>query len=71
MKTEKSKAATVGTALKELCICITIVFCGLRASDVIEWHWFWVLSPIIIAESVGILLLAICGIALSLSKDNR
>ncbi|MDD5022197.1 MAG: hypothetical protein PHR82_08750 [Endomicrobiaceae bacterium] len=68
MKEEKSKASSLGKGIKELCLYISLVFCALRATGVIEWNWFWILSPIIISNAFAILILAAAGIALSNKK---
>ncbi len=43
---------------------IALVICGavfifLRAIDVIQWHWFWVMSPIFLALMIYIVLIII------------
>jgi hypothetical protein len=39
---------------------LTIVFIVLKLLKVINWSWFWVLSPTIISIVVCIVLVAIC-----------
>lgn len=39
---------------------LTIVFIVLKLLKVINWSWFWVLSPTIISIVVCIVLIAIC-----------
>jgi len=41
----------------------TLVFLALRACDVINWEWYWILSPSLIAVIMGILGLALAGAA--------
>jgi uncharacterized membrane-anchored protein len=38
---------------------LTIVIIVLKLTKVLNWSWFWVLSPIIISVIVGIILIAI------------
>jgi hypothetical protein len=38
---------------------LTIVFVTLKLCHVINWSWWWVLSPVIFSFSAGILLLLI------------
>lgn len=40
---------------------LTLLFIGLKLTDVIDWSWWWVLSPIWITVglAVGIALLAV------------
>ena len=39
---------------------LTIVFITLKLIGVINWTWFWVLSPIIFCVGLNILVLVIC-----------
>lgn len=43
---------------------LTIVFIVLKLCGVINWNWFWVLSPSIFGISIGVLLLIFTGILL-------
>lgn len=36
---------------------LTLVFVTLKLTDVIEWSWVWVLSPLIVSGSIYIFLL--------------
>jgi hypothetical protein len=38
---------------------LTILFIGLKLGHVINWSWWWVLSPIWISASIFIVILAI------------
>ncbi len=42
---------------------LTIVFVTLKLTGVIEWSWWWVLSPIWIAAAVVCMILAILLVA--------
>ena len=46
-----------GTSLPTL---LTVLFVALKLCDVIDWSWWWVLSPILI--TVGIALTALTAI---------
>ena len=35
-----SVGGALGSALKEICYFLTILFCALRACGVINWSWF-------------------------------
>lgn len=35
---------------------LTILFIGLKLTGVIDWSWVWVLSPLWITVSVGVIL---------------
>jgi ABC-type multidrug transport system permease subunit len=45
---------------------LTIVFITLKLCGVIQWSWFWVLSPIIIPLTIAFALLLVMGIIVSL-----
>ena len=48
---------------------LTIVFVVLKLCGVIDWNWFWVLSPIIF--SIGlVVLLAIIAVVLAVIADH-
>lgn len=51
---------------------ITIVFVILKLTDVIDWSWWWVLSPILISFSLLIIVLVIALIIALVNKlkDN-
>ena len=43
--------------------CLTILFIGLKLTNVISWSWVWVLSPIWISLSIFLFIIAILLIA--------
>lgn len=51
---------------------ITIVFVVLKLTEVIDWSWWWVLSPILISFSLLIIVLVIALIIALVNKlkDN-
>lgn len=51
---------------------ITIVFVVLKLTDVIDWSWWWVLSPILISFALLIIVLIIALIIALVNKlkDN-
>ena len=38
---------------------LTIVFVTLKLTDVIDWSWWWVLSPVWIATAVMVLIIVV------------
>ena len=44
------------------CGFLTLVFITLRLLDVIQWSWWWVLSPLWIPLAVLAVILAVVGI---------
>jgi membrane protein YdbS with pleckstrin-like domain len=59
MSTEKTGVATGGTTAASwpLASILTIVFVVLKLTDVIDWSWVWVLSPLWIGAAFTIFLL--------------
>lgn len=51
-----------GKGLKNICYFLTMLFCTLRARDVIDWPWFLVMSPIFISWIITIAALVIAGL---------
>ena len=49
---------------------LTIVFIVLKLTDVIDWSWWWVLSPIWIAVAFVLLILSIAGIVAVVSAGR-
>jgi hypothetical protein len=41
---------------------LTILFIGLKLTHVINWSWWWVLSPIWISVLIGLAILAVVAI---------
>ena len=63
VKFSGSKAGeNFGKGLKNLCYFLTILFCTLRACDVIDWPWFLVMSQIFISWIITIAALVIAGL---------
>ena len=58
----KSVGSIIGEAIREVCYFLAILFCVLRACDVINWGWFWIMFPIFASWAAGIILLAVAGI---------
>jgi len=44
---------------------LTIIFCVLRFVGVIDWPWYWLISPIWISVSIAIVLV---GILIGINK---
>ena len=67
----KSVGASLGKAVHDLCYFLTMLFCALRACDVITWKWYWVMSPLFASEIIGIIALIVAGaIAVSIVKNK-
>lgn len=50
---------------------LTILFIGLKLAHVINWSWWWVLSPIWISVSLGIAILSIITIVYLIAKVTK
>lgn len=57
-----SKAKKFGCLFSRVATLITNIFVILRSCDVIDWPWYWIASPLIIAWGLAIVALAIGGI---------
>lgn len=49
---------------------LTIVFIVLKLCNVINWNWFWVLSPVIFSAALWILLFVIVMIIALVNTKN-
>ena len=50
---------------------LTILFIGLKLGNVINWSWWWVLSPIWISASIVITILAIVLAVAVIAQANK
>ena len=44
------------------CGALALLFIGLKLGSVIDWSWWWVLSPLWIPFAIVVALLAVCGV---------
>ena len=71
-KENNNYGAALGTLLDDLSKLLTLVFCVLRACDVITWKWYYVMAPMLIAEAIGVVCLIIAGAAtISIIRQNK
>ncbi len=62
MKSVKESISTkIDNAIRNFCNFLTILFCVLRACDVITWEWYWVMSPYFVCWMIGVILLIVAG----------
>lgn len=59
MSSENSSGASSAVSLSTL---LTVAFVVLKLCKVIDWSWWWVLSPTLISIGIGLLALIIIGI---------
>ena len=50
---------------------LTILFIGLKLGNVINWSWWWVLSPIWISLSIVLFILLIVAIVFLISELSK
>jgi hypothetical protein len=50
---------------------LTILFIGLKLTHVINWSWWWVLSPIWISFSLGLAILSIIAIVYFIAQVTK
>lgn len=68
---DKIRSESIGEAIGDLCRLLTMVFCVLRACDVITWKWYWVMSPLLTVEILGLILVIITGaLTINIVKDK-
>lgn len=65
---KKRSSANASTGGIGFCSLLTIVFIVLKLLNVINWSWFWVLSPLIFGTALTILVIAITIIVIVLIK---
>lgn len=64
----------LGDGLTNTCYFLTMLFCTLRACDVISWKWYWIMAPVFISAGIGIVLaiiMLIISIAWSRSLKKK
>ncbi|HHX67230.1 MAG TPA: hypothetical protein GX708_04125 [Gallicola sp.] len=60
---EKVKSVNGGIGFPGL---LTVLFIGLKLCKVIDWSWWWVLSPLWITFGISLIILIIVGIIAAL-----
>lgn len=58
MSDSRSSSSSSGIGFTGL---LTILFIALKLTNVIDWSWWWVLSPLWIGAAVAIVVLLIVG----------
>lgn len=62
-KNKKSAGTSWGEVVRDTLYFLTILFTALRACDIINWNWFWIMSPVFFSWIIGIGALALAGLA--------
>jgi len=50
---------------------LTIVFVTLKLTNVIDWSWFWVLSPIWLSFCLTMLFMAVMVVAIAMASKSE
>jgi len=50
---------------------LTVLFIGLKLADVIDWSWWWVLSPLWIRAGIILLVFAVAFVGLWVTDRRR
>jgi len=50
---------------------LTVLFVGLKLTHVIDWSWWWVLSPIWLSLILVLLVLIIVGLVLLIQSSSK
>ena len=50
---------------------LTLVFITLKLCGVINWSWWWVLSPTLIPLGIILVLLVVCAITVGLAEITK
>jgi hypothetical protein len=55
------------------CGALTILFIALKLTDVIDWSWWWVLSPSLIPLAIVVFLMIVLGLVAAVLRflDER
>lgn len=70
-KSYNKKTTNTANSGMKFCDVLLIVFVVLKLCKVINWSWWWVLSPFWIPLSLAILYLIIIGIIYLIRKAKR
>lgn len=68
IKHDEKKAAHVTSSGVSFGGLLTVAFIVLKLTGVISWSWFWVVSPILIPFSIGLVLLVIASIIIGICE---
>jgi len=63
---ESNQTVATGTSLPTL---LTVLFVALKLCGIINWSWWWVLSPIPITLGVVLVVLAVVFTVLMITKE--
>lgn len=50
---------------------LTILFIGLKLADLIQWSWWWVLSPLWISAAIAVFAFTVVAMVAALGSTRR
>lgn len=59
MQQSQTQSVSIGPGLPTI---LTAIFVTLKLTDVIDWSWWWVLSPLLITGGIMLIFLAIAAV---------
>ena len=74
LKDLDEKLAVLRSGGPSILTLLTVLFIGLKLGNVIDWSWWWVLSPLWIPLAFGlvlIVLIVIIGFSIAAFKSNK
>lgn len=70
MRNENKNGCSFGRFILNLCQFLSMLFCTLRACNVITWKWYWIMSPLFILEIICVVALIIVGAGYVISEED-
>lgn len=67
---DKKKSSCLGDSISLLSTFLTALFVALKITNVIDWSWFAVVSPIVIERALVVVLSMIVGITIVCKRDK-
>ncbi len=68
MSSTNSSSSSSGISFTGL---LTVLFIGLKLCGVIDWSWWWVLSPTLISFAIALVVLVVASVLLYLAEEGR
>lgn len=70
-KENKSIGDAIAEDVRSICNTMTMIFCIMRACDVIDWKWYQVMSPLIFSWALGVSALLFLGVVAVCAVTNK
>ena len=72
MKKSNDTNSHLGDSVSSTCYFLSLLFCVLQACDIIDWKWYWIMSPMFITWAITLVCTAIVLIAgYAVSHSNK